>query len=51
MMNMADVAKTGAVQPGSRVAWRYKFAGTRSSWRTTKSGCCRSWGLNIAGSA
>ncbi|MBX4309291.1 hypothetical protein K4G96_27165, partial [Mycobacterium tuberculosis] len=24
MMNMADVAKTGAVQPGSRVAWRYK---------------------------
>ncbi|HHY0776260.1 TPA: ABC transporter permease [Klebsiella pneumoniae] len=27
MMNMADVAKTGAVQPGSRVAWRYKFAG------------------------
>ncbi len=24
---MADVAKTGAVQPGSRVAWRYKFAG------------------------
>ncbi|MBC7175900.1 MAG: ABC transporter permease, partial [Klebsiella pneumoniae] len=27
MMNMAYVAKTGAVQPGSRVAWRYKFAG------------------------
>ena len=27
MMNMDDVAKTGAVQPGSRVAWRYKFAG------------------------
>jgi len=27
MMTMADVAKTGAVQPGSRVAWRYKFAG------------------------
>ncbi|KNC95235.1 putative ABC transporter permease subunit YbbP [Trabulsiella odontotermitis] len=28
MMNMADVAKTGAVQPGSRVSWRYKFAGS-----------------------
>jgi len=27
MMNMADVAKTGAVQPGSRVSWRYKFGG------------------------
>jgi len=27
MMNRADVAKTGAVQPGSRVTWRYKFAG------------------------
>lgn len=28
MMNVADVAKTGAVQPGSRVSWRYKFGGT-----------------------
>ncbi|WP_426617193.1 putative ABC transporter permease subunit YbbP [Raoultella sp. R2A007] len=28
MMNTADVAKTGAVQPGSRVSWRYKFAGS-----------------------
>ena len=28
MMNTADVAKTGAVQPGSRVSWRYKFGGT-----------------------
>ncbi|MDI8992063.1 ABC transporter permease, partial [Salmonella enterica subsp. enterica serovar Anatum] len=28
MMNMADVAKTGAIQPGSRVMWRYKFGGT-----------------------
>ena len=27
-MNTADVAKTGAVQPGSRVTWRVKFAGT-----------------------
>ena len=26
-MNTADVAKTNAVQPGSRV-WRYKFGGT-----------------------
>jgi putative ABC transport system permease protein len=51
MMNTADVAKTGAVQPGSRVSWRYKYAGTPQQWRTTKSGSCRSWGLNIAGSA
>ncbi|WP_343711344.1 putative ABC transporter permease subunit YbbP [Kosakonia radicincitans] len=28
LMNVADVAKTGAVQPGSRVSWRAKFAGT-----------------------
>ena len=28
MMSTADVAKTGAVQPGSRVTWRYKFGGT-----------------------
>lgn len=28
MMNIADVEKTGAVQPGSRVTWRYKFGGT-----------------------
>ncbi|MEM6160648.1 putative ABC transporter permease subunit YbbP [Erwinia sp. P6884] len=27
LMNLADVAKTGAIQPGSRVTWRYKFAG------------------------
>lgn len=30
MMNTADVEKTGAVQPGSRVTWRYKFGGTTS---------------------
>ena len=30
MMNMADVEKTAAVQPGSRVTWRYKFGGTPS---------------------
>ncbi|HFZ8993837.1 TPA: putative ABC transporter permease subunit YbbP [Citrobacter freundii] len=28
MMNIADVARTGAVQPASRVTWRYKFGGT-----------------------
>lgn len=28
LMNTADVEKTGAVQPGSRVTWRYKFGGT-----------------------
>ncbi len=28
LMNLADVPKTGAVQPGSRLTWRYKFAGT-----------------------
>ncbi|RDT56436.1 ABC transporter permease [Escherichia coli] len=28
LMNTADVANTGAVQPGSRVTWRVKFAGT-----------------------
>ncbi len=27
LMNLADVAKTGAVQPGSRLTWRYKVAG------------------------
>jgi putative ABC transport system permease protein len=28
LMNLADVEKTGAVQPGSRISWRYKFGGT-----------------------
>ena len=27
LMNLADVEKTGAVQPGSRLTWNYKFAG------------------------
>jgi putative ABC transport system permease protein len=28
LMHVADVPKTGAVQPGSRVTWRIKFGGT-----------------------
>ncbi|QCT20242.1 ABC transporter permease [Jejubacter calystegiae] len=31
MMNLADVPATGAVQPGSRLTWRYKFGGSESS--------------------
>ncbi|WP_304168062.1 putative ABC transporter permease subunit YbbP [Lonsdalea britannica] len=27
LMNMADVASTGAIQPGGRITWRYMFAG------------------------
>lgn len=27
LINLADVDKTGAIQPGSRLTWRYKFAG------------------------
>ncbi|SLM63922.1 MULTISPECIES: putative ABC transporter permease subunit YbbP [Dickeya] len=27
LMNLADVAKTGAIQPGGRITWRYMFAG------------------------
>ncbi|SNY61945.1 putative ABC transporter permease subunit YbbP [Pantoea sp. GL120224-02] len=27
LMNLADVDKTGAIQPGSRLSWRYKFSG------------------------
>ena len=27
LMSLADVEKTGAVQPGSRLTWRYKIAG------------------------
>lgn len=30
MMNLADVDKTGAIQPGSRVTWRYKFGGNEN---------------------
>lgn len=49
LMNTADVAKTHAVQPGSRVTWRYKFAGRLRSWRRTKNGSCRSSSRNTAG--
>lgn len=27
MMNLADIEKTGVIQPGSRLTWRYLFAG------------------------
>lgn len=27
LINLADAAKTGAIQPGSRLTWRYKFLG------------------------
>lgn len=30
MMNLADVEKTEVVQPGSRISWRYLFAGETS---------------------
>jgi len=34
IINGADVAKTGAVQPGGRVIWRYMFAGTPQQLQT-----------------
>ncbi|MEB7941445.1 ABC transporter permease [Raoultella ornithinolytica] len=58
MMNTADVAKTGAVQPGSRVSWRYKYAGTPQQladyekWLLPKLGPEHRWiGLQQDGSA
>ncbi|ACT07825.1 protein of unknown function DUF214 [Dickeya chrysanthemi Ech1591] len=30
LMNLADVEKTGAIQPGGRITWRYMFAGKPS---------------------
>ncbi|MTD40787.1 FtsX-like permease family protein [Erwinia sp. CPCC 100877] len=49
MMNLADVPATGAVQPGSRLTWRYKFGGTESSlarfesWLTPKLSAEQRW--------
>ncbi len=49
LMNIADVAKTGAVQPGSRVSWRYKFAGSAQQlaayerWLLPKLGAEHRW--------
>ncbi|SDK04702.1 putative ABC transport system permease protein [Ferrimonas sediminum] len=31
LMNLADVAATGVVQPGSRLSWRYQFVGQPDS--------------------
>ncbi|MBY6185984.1 FtsX-like permease family protein [Marinobacter hydrocarbonoclasticus] len=31
LMRLEDVAKTGVVQPGSRLQWRYQFAGRESA--------------------
>lgn len=36
MMNMADVEKTAAVQPGSRVTGAINLAGHRSNWKPMK---------------
>jgi putative ABC transport system permease protein len=33
LMNSDDVAKTGVIQPGSRVTWRYYFVGSEESIR------------------
>ncbi|MCG8707040.1 ABC transporter permease [Brenneria sp. 4F2] len=30
LMNLADVEKTGAIQPGGRITWRYMFSGDES---------------------
>ena len=49
MMNLADVDKTGAVQPGSRVTWRYKSAATRTSSTAMRNGCYLSLNPNNAG--
>ncbi|TCV94452.1 putative ABC transporter permease subunit YbbP [Biostraticola tofi] len=34
IINLADVDKTGAVQPGGRVSWRYLFAGSPAALET-----------------
>lgn len=49
MMNLADVPATGAVQPGSRLTWRYKFGGPEpalaqfESWLTPKLSAEQRW--------
>lgn len=48
-MSTADVAKTHAVQPGSRVTGATSSAARLPSLRPMKNGCCRSSSQNTAG--
>ncbi len=49
MMNLADVDKTGAVQPGSRVTCVINSAATRTSSTAMRNGCYLSLNPNNAG--
>lgn len=49
MMNLADVDKTGAVQPGSRVTCAINSAATRTSSTAMRNGCYPSLNPNNAG--
>lgn len=49
MMNLADVDKTGAVQPGSRVTGAINSAATRTSSTAMRNGCYLSLNPNNAG--
>lgn len=49
MMNLADVDKTGAVQPGSRVTRAINSAATRTSSTAMRNGCYPSLNPNNAG--
>lgn len=49
MMNLADVDKTGAVQPGSRVTRAINSAATRTSSTAMRNGCYLSLNPNNAG--
>lgn len=49
LMNTADVPATHAVQPGSRVTWRYKFGGTPAQLDGYENGCSRSLNRSTAG--
>lgn len=58
LINLADVGKTGAIQPGSRLTYRYMFAGTPdavsqfSDWLTPKLKPDQRWyGLQESGGA